>query len=990
MRHKTSIIILSYNTLELLQLCVNSIREYTEAGTYEIIVVENASKDGSAEWLREQMDLRCIYNEENQGFPKGCNQGLSIAEGTELLLLNSDVIVTKNWLENLCRALYSAPEVGAVSCVTNCCSNNQQIETSYENVEDMQAFAATYNVSDPARWERKTTLVGFCFLFKREVFDKVGFLDEQFSPGNFEDDDYSLRILQQGWDLLLCHDTFIHHFGHASFSKGYGDQEVAEKVRRSNALLRRNGALFQQKWHIPSTYKIMDVEELRRLLQHPAEAVGTVQESRLPREKKIAVIVRKSSEEWYGCCMESLERMEWPQGYAVEVFTLDAAKPYAAQVNEILTGTDAKVKIYINDEMCLIHPQVIEDLLTIFQDESIGMAGILGSQSLPVNGDLMDSPYKRGAVYVPSKESFSEQRFEGTRGKAEDVRGILPFFFATQRDIPWDESYEKQYYAVLDHCRAMEEAGMRIVVPLPEDIWCVCQLESIFFDNSDVDRKKFFGKYHAYIDRTDAQERSTLYACGEGSEVPSWQRFSRPEGISIGVATQIHETAFLRLSMPNFEGKPRIVLGDHCKIGAGSTLTAMQRIEFGNSVSVAENVHIKDYVYDDSGIGLLPKDCAIVTKEGGIKIERGVRLEENVSIKGAVRIGRGSIVKAGSTVCTDIPAYCIAEGSPARITFAFSPKAGEWLSTERTETLRKVLAERRRTTPLLTIAFITYNRSRYLKKSLRCVLQQVGNDDLVEILVSDNASTDDTRAFVEEMQRTHKNLRYHCNEKNIGAEGNIHEAIKASRGEYVLVMGDDDYFVDGAIHVLLSGIVRYRGIAIFCLGQQSEDPRSVCTGTGRLRYIEVVSYFMGWISCIVMRRELYDHIREPHKYDDSRIPQVYLQMEILKQNPDFAVLIGSFFMESGGDHKPKGYNFIEVFVKNYFDILTASVEIPAAQLSAAKKHVLEHSILPWCKRIKEEQIGLSLDGIFDIIEEYYGNEPYYAQLVELLGKILQD
>ena len=147
---------------------------------------------------------------------------------------------------------------------------------------------------------------------------------------------------------------------------------------------------------------------------------------------------------------------------------------------------------------------------------------------------------------------------------------------------------------------------------------------------------------------------------------------------------------------------------------------------------------------------------------------------------------------------------------------------------------------------------------------------------------------------------------------------------------------------------------------------------------------------MGWISCIVMRRELYAHIREPHKYDDSRIPQVYLQMEILKQNPDFAVLIGSFFMESGGDHKPKGYNFIEVFVKNYFDILTASVEIPAAQLSAAKKHVLEHSILPWCKRIKEEQIGLSLDGVFDIIEEYYGNEPYYAQHVELLGKILQD
>ena len=161
MRHKTSIIILSYNTLEMLQICIRSIREHTEAQTYEIIVVDNASKDGSVVWLKEQEDLRCIYNEENQGFPKGCNQGLSIAEGTELLLLNSDVIVTKNWLENLRRALCSSPRVGAVSCVTNYCSNNQQIEVTYKSIEEMQAFAADYNRTDPTLWEKRTTLVGF-------------------------------------------------------------------------------------------------------------------------------------------------------------------------------------------------------------------------------------------------------------------------------------------------------------------------------------------------------------------------------------------------------------------------------------------------------------------------------------------------------------------------------------------------------------------------------------------------------------------------------------------------------------------------------------------------------------------------------------------------------------------------------------------------------------------------------------------------------------
>ena len=478
---------------------------------------------------------------------------------------------------------------------------------------------------------------------------------------------------------------------------------------------------------------------------------------------------------------------------------------------------------------------------------------------------------------------------------------------------------------------------------------------------------------------------------GRGAEgnAPSENKDSRCEGIVVGKETHVHETALLRLAESNCAEKPRLLVGDHCEIGAFSTLTAVQRIELENAVSVAANVHIKDGVFDDSGLGLSPEDREFIVNESGVHIERGVRLEENVIVKGAVRIGRGSVVRAGSCVCEDIPAYCIAEGSPAHVAFAFSLQAGAWLPAAGEEALKRLLAERERTPPLLSIAFITYNRSGYLKRSLPCVLSQIGSDELAEVLVSDNASTDDTRAFVQEMQKTYKNLRYHCNEKNIGAEGNIHRAVQASRGEYVLVAGDDDYFLDGALHVLISGIIRYRGVALLCLGHHEKIPRCAYTGMGRLQYIRTVSYYMAWLTCIVMRRDLYARIPAPHAYDDSRIPQVYLQMEMLKLRPDFVMLCGAFFAADGGDHRPAGYNFAEVFIKNYFDILTASVKIPAAQLSAEKKHVLERSILPWCKRIKEEQIGVSLDGIFNIVEEYYGKEPYYAQLVEMLKGILE-
>jgi len=987
MSHKTSIIILSYNTLELLQLCIESIRTYTEAGTYEIIVVENASEDGSAAWLRAQKDLVCIYNEENQGFPKGCNQGLKIASGTELLLLNSDVIVTKDWLENMRRALYSASSVGAVSCVTNSCSNRQQIEVPYKTIEDMQAFAAGYNTSNPALWEKRATLVGFCYLFKREVFEKVGFLDERFSPGNFEDDDYSLRILQQGYDLLVCRDTFIHHFGHASFMKGYGEQDLEEKLKRSNALVERNHALLQDKWHIPEMYKRMDAEELRRLLQGQNGAREATSGRPLPKEKKIAVLLHKSRERRYEICMESLRNMNWPDGYEAELFVITQDRPYAVQVNEIMTAADAKYKIYINDDLCLVHPQMIEEMLNLFQDDSIGMIGILGSTSLPVSGSVMDSPYKSGAVYIPSEKDLSELRFNET-SEAADVRFLLPSLFATQRDVPWDEAYEKQYYAVLAYCRGMEESGVRIVVPHPQEIWCTYQEKSIAFDANEADRKTYFSRHHPYLDGTEPKEKNTLYACGEESEVPSWQKFTHPESVSVGKGTQIHETALCRLAAENFAGKPRIVIGDHAAIGAGSTITAAQYIELENAVSIAENVHIKDYRLDESGVGLSPADRELVVEGSGVHIERGARLEENVLVKGGVRIGRGSIVRAGSCVQSDIPAYCIAEGSPAQVTAVFSPKAGKWLPAAGDKARKKLLAEREKTPPLLTFAFITYNRSQYLKKSLRCVLRQIGNDALAEILVSDNASTDDTRTFVEEMQKTYKNLRYHCNEKNVGAEGNIHRAIRESKGEYVLVAGDDDYFVDGSLHALITNIVRYRGVALFYLGNNF-GVYEIQRGSGFAEYISYVSCFVTWLSGIVMRRALYASIKDPQKYDDTRIPQVYLQIEMLKRQPNFVVLYGTFISNESGDRETVGLNFAQVFIRNYLDLLKSEAELSPELLSVEKRRLMEKHVYLWLLKTKEKLADNFFDKFFDVVEMYYKDEPYYAEVAATLRKIVQ-
>ncbi|MGG4049601.1 glycosyltransferase [Paenibacillus favisporus] len=264
---KTSMVILTYNQLEYTKLCIDSIREFTKPGSYEIIIVDNFSTDGTREWLKEQKDIRVIMNERNLGFPKGCNQGIEIATGDFILLLNNDTVVTANWLDNMIKCLNSSPEIGAVGCLTNNCSYGQQISVPYLNsdLNEMQKFAANFNYSNEELWEERLKLVGFCYLFKKELVERIGFLDEIFTPGNYEDDDYSLRIREAGYKLILCRDTFIHHFGSVSFK---------QNTDRFKDLLSSNRRKFMNIWGFdPDAQRINFgvVDQLREVFSEQAE-----------------------------------------------------------------------------------------------------------------------------------------------------------------------------------------------------------------------------------------------------------------------------------------------------------------------------------------------------------------------------------------------------------------------------------------------------------------------------------------------------------------------------------------------------------------------------------------------------------------------------------------------------------------------------------------------------------------------------------------------
>lgn len=126
---KVSIIILSYNKLEMTKACIESIRENNLPSSYDLIVVDNASDDGSKEWLEKQDDIKLICNKKNMGFPYGCNQGIEISNPeTDIFLLNNDTIIAPGSVFWLRMGLYSGNYVGATSSVSNRVSNDQNVD----------------------------------------------------------------------------------------------------------------------------------------------------------------------------------------------------------------------------------------------------------------------------------------------------------------------------------------------------------------------------------------------------------------------------------------------------------------------------------------------------------------------------------------------------------------------------------------------------------------------------------------------------------------------------------------------------------------------------------------------------------------------------------------------------------------------------------------------------------------------------------------------
>jgi len=236
-----TILILTYNDWEYTKKCIDSIKKKTLA-PYKILVIDNGSTDRTVEELRKDRSIFHIENSCNLGFSKAFNLGMSLIDTPYFVITNNDVIVTKNWLSAMIYHINEDPELMLLGPRSNAVSGPQEIKAvPYRTEQGLDGYAEMLKRSEVEPVTYFHRIVFFCTLFKKEALEKIGFLDEIFGMGNFEDDDYCLRVRAKKLKTAYCNKVFIHHYGSTSFKKN------PEEFR---ALLEKNKKLFMRKWNI--------------------------------------------------------------------------------------------------------------------------------------------------------------------------------------------------------------------------------------------------------------------------------------------------------------------------------------------------------------------------------------------------------------------------------------------------------------------------------------------------------------------------------------------------------------------------------------------------------------------------------------------------------------------------------------------------------------------------------------------------------------------
>jgi len=233
-----------YNAPGDVTRCVESVLAHT-TGAYRLVLIDDASSDPAVAACFQELDRRglphvtLLRNDVNLGFTGTANRGLRLSQD-DVVLLNSDTIVTQGWLTALVRCIGSDPCIGTATPFSNnaeICSFPRFCENNvWPEGADLEAVRAALARAAVPTYPDLPTGVGFCLYVRRALIDAIGIFDPAFGKGYGEENDFCLRAARAGWRNVLCDDAFVLHLGERSF----GGRKTELGARNIRILLERH------------------------------------------------------------------------------------------------------------------------------------------------------------------------------------------------------------------------------------------------------------------------------------------------------------------------------------------------------------------------------------------------------------------------------------------------------------------------------------------------------------------------------------------------------------------------------------------------------------------------------------------------------------------------------------------------------------------------------------------------------------------------------
>lgn len=232
---KTVIVTPVFNKFELAtKPFLDSLYKYTNPDLFDLILIDNGSEDKTTEYLKtfeeEHSNIKVIYNKENLGYSKANNQGITLALKSKckyIGLLNNDILFTPEWLEKTLSVFELDLQLGMVAPRDAGRPKFFKKKLTSENyLENYKEYLQKFK--EPFKYMLEPLFS--CVIIKREVIEKIGLMDENFTPAFWEDQDYCLRALYSGFSLATSNISFVFH-NHSTTSSGI-KSEIYERNKQ--------------------------------------------------------------------------------------------------------------------------------------------------------------------------------------------------------------------------------------------------------------------------------------------------------------------------------------------------------------------------------------------------------------------------------------------------------------------------------------------------------------------------------------------------------------------------------------------------------------------------------------------------------------------------------------------------------------------------------------------------------------------------------------